>query len=556
MADRTLIHNRILTYQTVFDAFPPEDRCELISAISKSALIKIIAGTNYRLKPKDVIRVDESVELQYELLGRFIQVPESYDRVVTVFNQYVLSEIEYGRVFIRESCLYAMEEIINSPDFDDKGTDGSSAQELFDILRYLLAVNQEIYKNANVPIEVTEFNNEELNPKTLALSESNVQINPILVAARGFLLCAHLQFNSPYGEQFKHYVRDTYKLSPFQMVFVIYEMYCINHSGDPNLDYLYRVDPSIYGERFDSLSKRVRNEDTIKILNIKKNPFYKIDDFTYVLLDNSLLILKAYTQLMNDFWFDSLKDSTLTSKKQKDKYKSFMGEFGLFFEKVVDHSIKSSFAQYDGVTLLTFDQLKDPSKGCPEEIADLYLRQGNKIILGQVKGGKIYDAEKYKGSLEGLYRQNRDSFFQGFGVRQIIDSLKKLDRFIPIFDDQYDLQGQISIFPCIIVDDFALQTPLMADVFNKVFFELLSKENFERFFINPLSIIHISDLEKMEYTLRRDPEQIWRFMSLNFEDSRFIPPFYSTVDGYLRDNLIPERVFRIINHFKQLYLAS
>src|SRR5690606_15616172 len=96
----------------------------------------------------------------------------------------------------------------------------------------------------------------------------------------------------------------------------------------------------------------------------------------------------------------------------------YRGEFGYFFENYLSHILKKSFENYKYSTLMLFDQLNINTPKGNIEIADVYFRYGNKIILGQVKSGSIYDTEKYGGNVERLYKDDRNAFFENFGVNQ------------------------------------------------------------------------------------------------------------------------------------------
>jgi hypothetical protein len=182
------------------------------------------------------------------------------------------------------------------------------------------------------------------------------------------------------------------------------------------------------------------------------------------------------------------------------------------------------------------------------ELADVYFRFENKVIIGQAKSGNIYDEEKFSGALELLYKNNRDKFFKDFGVNQIITSIRNVNEYIIHLDSKFPKGQMYYLYPCIIVNDKALQTPFMADTFNKRFNELITSTSIDikKIQIYPLTLIHISDLERIEDFINENPEKIWEIFEDNFKDKQFIPPFYSTINRNVKELSLPKRVTNLL----------
>ena len=165
-----------------------------------------------------------------------------------------------------------------------------------------------------------------------------------------------------------------------------------------------------------------------------------------------------------------------------------------------------------------------------------------KVLLGQVKSGNIYDAEKYGGDVETLYKNNREEFFKNFGVDQIVTSISLMDDFMRLVDDKLSKSHYYEVYPRIIVNDKAFQTPFMANIFNTRFQELTKGIASTKFTVNPLTLIHINDLERIEELIKETPDNIWELMKYNFKDNSFIPPFYSTIDQIYPQRRFPKRI--------------
>ena len=199
------------------------------------------------------------------------------------------------------------------------------------------------------------------------------------------------------------------------------------------------------------------------------------------------------------------------------------------------------------VRVLSFDDLIVKSKNGNIEITDFYVRSSNNILLGEIKSGLIYDRQKYSGDLLTLYKNDRNSFFDNFGVNQIVKSVEILTKHIKDVDPSYSISQNYQVYPCIIVNDTALQTPFMADVFNKRFKELMANIGVHKLNIKPLTVIHISDLERLEDYLNVNPKEFWNLLELNFSDRKFVPPFYSTHEFYVKNLKEPNWMRNLIN---------
>lgn len=512
----------IIDYNYVFGEEPPEENLSLVQNLSRKSLLMELAGLNYRLKPKDQTWYDTSLEKQLKELKYFTAI--SYDLYLFYRNFLLKAEKDQGsaNLFTRQGCIYGLEDVVNSSLIQDIDDFKMSKKEVWDsIIRYLLAINSTI---TEIKKEETDRPGlEKLNPKLLVLNELNSQINPIHEAYRGYRLIDYLM-NTKLSEHLKAYFFKTYQLDPKEYCFQILSIYVSNNnSEDSNLDFYYQVD-----EKFDSLfsvlSKHYPNQEIFKLLRIRKSPFVKVKNLAYVLSDNNFLIEKLFTQFINDFWFDYLKPNETINIRE------YRGVIGQFIEMYLSEIIRNAFSQNLHIKLLLFDELKIKVDKNEIEVADLYLRYNKKILLAQVKSTSIYDKEKYGGDIMSLYKGNRDEFFKNFGINQLISSIQNLEKYFEYFDPGYPHSGLRKIYPCLIVSDKAIQTPLMAQVFNERFQELTQNFSNKKLKIYALTVIHISDFERLEESLFDSPNKIWTLLEYNFRNSGFIPPFYNTIN--------------------------
>lgn len=542
----------ILEYAHFYNDPLPENRLDIIANIPTEPLLYEIAALNYRLKPKTEVQFNGSLEFQIKELQYFLKDIVLYRKYAAVAERFTKGKYNYPLLFTRQSCIYAIEEILNS-DYKTETQDEEfgTIEHWESIVRYLLAVNTEITK-INSEKDDNKAGFESLNPKLIPLNELGIETDPIYTPYRGFHLLNYYLNHPEYKDYVIQYFQEQYFLEPAEFIMNILRMYLANSSENPEWDFFYQVEESNL-PLFDALSKRYTSKDVYKLLNIRKSPFVKTGQKKYIITDNTFLLEKCYSQFINDFWFDKLKVQKDSSGKTIFNIHKFRSDFGYFFESYLNGILHYSFEKYKHSKLLTFEGLKISSNQGEIELADFYLRYSNRIILGQVKSGNIYDVEKFGGTLEVLYKNDREKFFENFGVNQIIESIKNVDRYVKQLDLGYPKGHQMKIYPCIVVNDKALQTPLMADIFNKRYSELLSTLNIPKLILKPLTLIHISDLETIEEALHNKPKEIWNYFDENHKAKTFIPPFYNSVGKFGKRRKFPEKVSKLYNELISKY---
>jgi hypothetical protein len=512
----------ILGYKEFFNGEIPDNRIDIVRKICKKHLITELAGLNYRLKPKDTMFYNNSKELQATELKYFSgdnrDVQGKYFQLVNHFEK---NNQSHPIIFTRQTCLFGFEEIIQSdikviPDFEMKRFQVWDA-----IFKYLLSVNSYITKFESERNE-HDITIERLNPKMIPLNELSLNTDPFNIPLRGFKLLKFLEENKEVSSSLKEYLNEQYSYTSEELVFTIMSLYLGNEHENKTLDFYYPVDQATPVKILDILSNDFKSTETHKLLRTRKFPFYKSES-GYVLSDNIILLEKIYNQFINDFWFDYIKPKRILNIK---KYKSIIG---YFFENYVKELIDFSFANSNHYVIKQFNELNINIDGNQIELADIYVRKDKKIILGQVKSSTLYDDQKYGGDLESLYKDNREEFFKTFGLTQLVSSLQQMNENISFIDSKFPKDKQYRVFPVIIVNEKALQTPLMSAIFQDSFEEQMMGLSFNKIHIYPISIIHVGDLESIQDHLNSNPNFIWDLLKYHCRNKKFMPPFYNSV---------------------------
>lgn len=188
----------LLDSEIFFGSKPAENRISLIKHISKESILFEIVALNYRLKPKDSLRIDNSLETQIRELKYFTQNEFLYNSYFNIYKKRIYSDKKYDIIFCRQSCIYAIEEIVTSKEMTHIEGFKMGHIEIWDaIIRYLLAVNYAVSRISSQP-NFSDDNKEKhtieaLNPKLIPLNELIVETNPIYTPYRGYWLLKHLK---------------------------------------------------------------------------------------------------------------------------------------------------------------------------------------------------------------------------------------------------------------------------------------------------------------------------------------------------------------------------
>jgi len=533
----------ILEYKHFFDTEPPENRLDLIKFIPKLYLLYEIAGLNYRLKHYNQLKYDLSLETQANELSYFCPIDENlHKQYVQIASSFTKGKEDYPLIFNRAANLFALEEILNNSDFLEDENFNMSRVDVWDgIFKYLLAVNTEVAKIKKVVDDKVTIEN--ISASSIALNELMIEDNPFFIAFKGIKLIEYLSNHQLYGLELERYFKETLKVTKGAFIYNLLSLALAN--GQENSFTEFRYNTAEPDEFLDYLSNnRIKNSNPITLLSIKKTPFYKESDTRYIVLDINFLVNKCYNFFINDFWFDYLKPQKDEKGKEKFSYKHYRGAFGLFFEDYIRDIFENSFTHLLHPKPLLFDDLKINSREGQIEVADIYVRQNKKVLVGQVKSSSIYDNEKYSGEINSLYRNDREQFFKDFGVNQTFESIKTILKYSDLFDSKLEIKKSLEFYPIIVVNEKVFQTPLLPNLLNSRFKELIEKENFSPHKIHPLVVMHVSDLEYLETALLKKEIQIWDLLKSHYKkiDKTLMPPFIHTSDRFIKPEAVTERL--------------
>lgn len=529
----------------------PEYIESVVSIISKEAILLELAGLNYRLKPKNKVETDSSIETQRALFEHYCSTENLLKKYLkgmdSIQKKHTDKDVFGNAIFFnRQACLYGIELLLNSKvEFNEDNRnmrDGNNWENFLLFLSLLNTVVSDVVPKSDSP----DF--EELNALMLPLNDISIESDIFYEPIRGFELVKYLVQNGEIGDFVKQFFVDKYGIE-YPMFFKnIVSLYLGKKSSDEKLEFTFLAEEDT--KILEELSKRVPNDNIFDLLSIKVEPLNKCNfkDKCYYILDSMLLLERSYTTLINDLWFNGLKTKEINGNKIP--IRRYKGLIGLFIEKYIDETLKYSFEEEKHLKLFTFDDLKILGKNKDEELADFYIRRDNKICVGQLKSTTINSIQRTSAETTELYKNNRRKFFDTHGMKQIITSITNLDVVYEI-DKGYRVNSRKDIYPVILVTDKIFQTPLISNQFNHEFRMRLGEvkdQVSDKYKIHHLALVHITDLELLSNNFHYDPKLFWRVLRHYASNKRLIPPFYSSANKFLTKPPI-ERLMKFFTQF-------
>lgn len=521
-------------YEIVFGAKSPGDRLQFLNGIPLRHVLYEIAGLNHRLKPA----IEKEFKTQFLDQLKELEYFCGFDQTKTLPYQAAMSrtntELNNRRgggspiMFSRPTNLFALQEVLDRmPDKDDPGFKWNSSK-WESLLKYYLCVNDVISEYKKQDEDVTHSPFEKLTAGSGFLNELTVVNDPLLTISRFTDLFEFVsndkQLSAPLASHFA-------KIGITAGAFLrhIFSM-CFMHKADQEaLKFCYQLNRNNPTEKeafkiFDYFSRRnlIPKIHELDLIELKKSPVFKdIKDY-YIIFDNTYLIEKSYELFLNDFWFESVKPVKIDIRDYK-------GKIGRFFEQYVCSLLKDGLKFLKHPPIKCLDELKVSINGNLVELGDVYCRQNRKVLLGEIKSSGIYNDQQY-GTAQSLFRNKEDYIYEVFGLHQLVKNIQLLRDYPEKFDASFPKRKPVQVFPVIIVNEKIFQTPFFPAMFHLKFKSEIEKLSLGSLKIKPLTLIHVSDVERMTYHLRKRKIGLWDLLKSNYEGSIFPKPFNITLN--------------------------
>jgi hypothetical protein len=163
------------------------------------------------------------------------------------------------------------------------------------------------------------------------------------------------------------------------------------------------------------------------------------------------------------------------------------------------------------------------------ELGVVFCLHNRKVLLGEIKSTGIYNDQQY-GTAQSLFRNKEDYLYEVFGLYQLIKNLELLRDYPEKFDSSFPKGKTIQVFPVIIVSEKIFQTPFFPALFQLKFKTEIEKIDFRNLEIKPITVIHISDIERLTHHLPKKKVDLWDLLKSNYQGSIFPKPFNITLN--------------------------
>ncbi len=535
----------LITYSKFYGKAVPLKPISALAGLPRTEIIATIGKINCLLQPLGHRTNDDSRDTQIECLKAILLPDEKnahsdYIRRFDKYARYLLSLDESLFFFTRVSCIYALNELIQSDELFEEEKVQYTFDERLPILNYLLICNQRILDfSENSALEEVEKNKIdffEFNAfNQVAHNQYYINVNPLIKLYKAKYLLNVLLANEKTAEHLKVYFDEKFKLKDITEFFKIFLWSFINMYDENLKTYYLKIHKSekgainlIKGFSATSIPKEIdhKNVNTLNLMSIKKNPVFEweplnMDDYvSFLILDQKFLLDKIDGLFINDFWFDYMKER---SKMNRTDWGNFIGT--KFFEPFVDEIFKYSIGNREDYFLKMFAELKLKLNGKEVEVADIYLRHKQQIMLAEVKSNYINMHEGYKSvtSIEEFKKLNLDKFYKSFGLTQLLKkTIKEFHSYKDKLDDKgLNLTRKIHLYPVVIVNEPILSSGLFNFPLRIKFEQLLENANIKMktkdHLIWPLLIINIEEFQELEESLKDGSADLFKILR-NFHD--------------------------------------
>lgn len=535
----------ILSYKMLYEnEIRASERISLIQNIPREFILCELATINYIIKPPRKTEQITSFNEQFSLALRFLRTNERIQEFKNSVNK-----IEYSRekpkeefiIFNRATILFAMNELfreMTSSKFDNNYN--ASNEDWFSIFKYLMLVNDELDTENPKEEEKTKekYSFEKIAARSVFINNLSIYDHQLLIFERFIYLCEFLEKDSVLSSPLKDYFNKI-GLSHMDYVFAIASLYFKNDKREKDLHCHYLAKE---GDQFEKIIKELSNRTSISksnydLIDLRKNPFLKITDNNYVLLDQQFLIDRLYNLFTADFFYEFIQPE----RKYKINFEQFRGRIGLFFEDYCLNIFERNLSE----THTTFKKGNELMiKG--KELSDLYFRYLKKVLIGQIKITNLSPSQ-LMGSLDDFYTKDREEFYVRFGLNQLARSLKEFISNPNNFEHSLDIKKRYHVYPVLVLNERAIMTMVVPKLFIQAFEDLISDLEIGKTIVHPLTIFHVSDIEFLDSSLNK--KSIFKLIENSHKDYA-IPVPISYVYNSIK--LSFNREYKFEKHLKNL----
>lgn len=485
-----------LEYQHIFNEKDRKDVFFYLSNLSKKTIEEIIGFLTTPNLP-DYHNFFSNPVIQLDINKRIAQ--------------YVVGNKIEGNVKLvsREGSLHLAETIlVNKSELIDNNVNRENRDvEELNLFKAITVFNERINRNDNLNLDTTVDNIEKIAEIFVALKFSSADLG--LYEDVSFELLK-LAFATSYRLQ-----NLIAFLSSKEELRYLLDDLCIYFKQDNSAALQKQVDYLIVQilrfRQNNSYKYKVEDEEALKFLDslcadeiiteadflrLRNHPLYKIDDFTYSIID-PFFVLDKFTK--------SLKFTLKKSYNKQNNLEDNNGKFFSWFNKEFSEEFLMKNL-LDNIFNKKYFVKANATVGV-EGKPDYYVRYDRNIFLFEYKDVLIKKETKVSGDIEVILGVLKKKFLfdpadqRAVGIGQLINHIRAIAAGNFPFDDKINLEKNNNVYPILLLSDRLLEIPGINYILNKWFRENLDLDA-NGLTIKNLSILDMDTLIFLEQYLK------------------------------------------------------
>lgn len=445
--------------------------------------------------------------------NNFFSNPEIQLDINKRIAQYVFKNKIEGNLKLvsREGSLQLAETIlVNKIELIDnnQNSEDRDSEEL-NLFKAILIINGNINRNDNLTLDTTEDNIEKIAEIFVALKFSSADLGLYedvsfellkLAFATSYRFQSLIAFLSSKEELryllddlCRFFKQDNSAALQKQVDYLIIQILLFRE----NNSYKFKVEDKEATEFLDSLcaNEIITEADFLRLRN---HPLYKIDDFTYAIID-PFFILDKFTK--------SLKFILKESYNRQNSYKDSDGRFFSWFNKEFSEEFLMKNLLDNIFNKKYF--IKANANIGEESKPDYYFRYDKNIFLFEYKDVLIKKETKVSGDIELILGVLKKKFLfdpgvdRAVGIGQLINHIRAVGAGNFPFDDNINLEKNNNVYPVLLLSDRLLEIPGINYILNKWFRENLDQDG-SNLNVKNLCVLDINTLIFLEQYLKRN----------------------------------------------------
>ena len=469
----------------------------------------------------------------------FFSNPEIQQTINQLIARYIYSNRILGNITLvsREAALFLSEAILSNKEIliiNNTNEENPDEEEL-NLFKAFLVINEDINRNDNLTLDITEDSIEKIAEISVALKLSTADIGVYEDVNIELLKLAYVtsyKFEQlinflKSNEEYKYLIEDlceyfnqdaVEKLSA-HVDFLLIQILCFKNNNSFKL----RVEDEDSNNFLQSLTSSEIIVET-DFLNLRNHPLYQIDEFTYSIVD-PFFVLDKFTKSVKFILKESFNKKNNLNEKDRTFFNFYNKEFSeeYLMKKLLDDIF---FKKY---------YIKQNDSSGNDKQPDYYYRYNNDIFIFEYKDVLIAKEIKTSGDIGQITDVLKKKFLvnptdkKPIGIGQLINHIKAISENNFIYDENINLDKKHTIYPILLLSDRLLEIPGINYILNKWLRNNLP-EIHKNLIVNGLVIIDIDTLIFFAEYLKRKDKNFKKLLEDHIKKMKMIAKGYGNTE--------------------------